>query len=155
MFKGDGWPTDCCGVQGGCCCKEDHEALLIISASTKRHHTSYSTECYYIYCCKAISPVFTVSLAKQRVPDAWSHANVTPVFKKGDILVNSTVWHNCSPCNKQNYQRKRHSTASCQRCLSNLLTYLEEITQLVDECNCVDVVSTHQDSAKAFEKVPH
>ena len=42
---------------------------------------------------------------------------------------------------------------SRRSCLTNLLEYLEELTRLVDEGNCVDVV--YLDFAKAFDKVPH
>ena len=37
--------------------------------------------------------------------------------------------------------------------LSNLLEYLEDLTKLVDDGHCVDII--YLDFAKAFDKVPH
>ena len=121
---------------------------------------------------KPLALLFAASLAEGRVPDDWRHANVTPVFKKGakssvgnyrpisltsiickifeSILRDGITAHLAT---NNVIKASQHGFMSKRSCLSNLLTYLEEITRLVDEGNCVDVV--YLDFAKAFDKVPH
>ena len=47
----------------------------------------------------------------------------------------------------------QHGFMSKRSCLTNLLEYLEDLTKLIDEGNCVDII--YLDFAKAFDKVPH
>ena len=47
----------------------------------------------------------------------------------------------------------QHGFRSGRSCLSNLLEFLDKVTQAFDEANNVDVI--YLDFAKAFDKVPH
>ena len=47
----------------------------------------------------------------------------------------------------------QHGFRSGRSCLSNLLEFLDKVTQAIDEGNNVDVI--YLDFAKAFDKVPH
>ena len=47
----------------------------------------------------------------------------------------------------------QHGFCVGKSCLSNLLTFLEKATKLLDNGLCLDVI--YLDLAKAFDKVPH
>ena len=116
--------------------------------------------------------LFKQSLADGVVPSDWRQANVTPIFKKGaksnvgnyrpisltsiickimESLLRDGITAHLHAHNVIN--ASQHGFMSKRSCVSNLLQYLETITKLVDEGNCVDVI--YLDFAKAFDKVPH
>ena len=42
--------------------------------------------------------LFQASLHQQSIPDIWKHANVTPIYKKGDKIDPSNYWRVCLTC---------------------------------------------------------
>jgi len=116
--------------------------------------------------------LFRKSLDEASVPDDWKCANVCPIFKKGNrnlpenfrpvsltsqickifeaVIRDTVVQHlesNCLINGSQHGFRKGYS------CLTNILTFLDKVTGLVDTGSPVDAVFL--DFAKAFDKVPH
>ena len=107
-----------------------------------------------------------------QVPADWREANVTPIFKKGDksdpgnyrpisltsqvckilesIIRESIVDH----LNAQSLLlQSQHGFTKGKSCLTNLLSFLEDVTSAIDEGKPVDVI--YLDFSKAFDKVPH
>ena len=116
--------------------------------------------------------LFKQSLAESCVPDDWRQANVAPVFKKGhrssvgnyrpisltsiicklmESLIRDGIVDHLHA--SDTIRASQHGFMSKRSCLTNLLQYLEDITRLIDEGNCVDAI--YLDFAKAFDKVPH
>ena len=116
--------------------------------------------------------VYTKCLGEGTVPPDWKLANVAPIFKKGSkgsvgnyrpvsltcvlckvmesILRDAIVLH----LDHHNLIRpSQHGFMARKSCLTNLLEYLEELSELVDSGHAVDIV--YLDFAKAFDKVPH
>ena len=115
--------------------------------------------------------IFQKSLAEGAVPDDWRTANVTPIFKKGSksspsnyrpvsltsvpgkvmerVIKESLMLH--LDRNKL-LRHSQHGFVPKKSCTTNLLEYLEKVTQAVDEGKAVDVV--YLDFAKAFDLVP-
>jgi len=106
-----------------------------------------------------------------QVPDDWREANVTPIFKKGEkndpanyrpvsltsicckimesLLKDKIVTH----LNKYDLINKsQHGFMKNKSCTTNLLEFLEIVSQAVDNGEAVDLV--YLDFAKAFDKVP-
>ena len=122
--------------------------------------------------CNPLAYIYRLSIESGEVPQDWKTANVTPIFKKGSkfqagnyrpvsltsvicrtmesIIKDSIIEHlvlNELIFNSQHGFMKRRS------CLTNLLDYLEKLTDLIDQGQCVDII--YLDFAKAFDKVPH
>lgn len=116
--------------------------------------------------------IFERSLRLHQVPADWREANVTPIFKKGDksdpgnyrpisltsqvckilesIIRESIVDH----LNAQSLLlQSQHGFTKGKSCLTNLLSFLEDVTSAIDEGKPVDVI--YLDFSKAFDKVPH
>ena len=106
------------------------------------------------------------------VPKDWKLANVTAIFKKGDKeLANnyrpvSLTSHVCKvfesilrDCivehlNKYNLiNNSQHGFTRKRSCLTNLLEFLEYVSDYVDQGFPIDVI--YLDFQKAFDKVPH
>jgi len=105
------------------------------------------------------------------IPADWKCANVTPVYKKEarikwiirpvslssqickifESIIRDSVVHylevNALILDSQDGFRKGWS------CLSNLLTFLDTVTSMIDSGNNVDVI--FMDFSKAFDRVPH
>ena len=116
--------------------------------------------------------IFNLSLKEGNVPEDWKCANVTPLFKKGSksspgnyrpvsltsvickvmesLLKDFIVSHLNSYSLINDTQ---HGFMSRKSCLTNLLEYLEKLTDLIDQGHAVDVI--YFDFAKAFDKVAH
>ena len=116
--------------------------------------------------------IYTRSLKEGVIPDDWRNANITPVFKSGpatsagnyrpisltsilskiaesiirDAIVSHMALH-------QLIRPSQHGFMARKSCQTNLLEYLEVLTNLVDNGHDVDVL--YLDFSKAFDKVPH
>jgi len=102
----------------------------------------------------------------------WKRANVTPLFKKGSkgnpgnyrpisltsyigkvmesILKDKMFDH---LVNNKLINKSQHGFTPKRSCLTNLLEFLEFVTEAVDRGELVDVI--YLDFQKAFDKVPH
>jgi hypothetical protein len=119
-----------------------------------------------------LAHVFRSSLAEGRVPEDWKKANVTPIHKKGpkaepgnyrpvsltsvsckvmeSILKDKVIAH----LDRHNLQESsQHGFMKGRSCTTNLLEFLELVTEATDKGQSVDVVFL--DFTKAFDKVPH
>ena len=111
--------------------------------------------------------LFKKSLAEGVVPEDWKRANVSPVYKKGNknIAENYRQVSLTSQCRKliesiihdaivqlleanQLLKDSQHGFRTGRLCLTNILVFLDKITEWVDEEEVVDVVFL--DFAKAF-----
>ncbi|KAK4831199.1 hypothetical protein QYF61_016036 [Mycteria americana] len=99
-------------------------------------------------------------------------ANVTPIFKKGrkedpgnyrpvsltlvpgklmeQIILSAITWH---VENNQGIKPNQHGFRKGRSCLTNLISFYDKVTRLVDEGKAVDVV--YLDFSKAFDTVSH
>ena len=120
----------------------------------------------------ALTIIFRKSLDQGEIPDDWRTANVSPIFKKGSrskvsnyrpvsltsqvskiyesILRDAIMEHLVK---NQLLRDSQHGFLRGRSCLSNLLTFLDKVTDCVDKGIDVDVIFL--DLAKAFDKVPH
>ena len=105
------------------------------------------------------------------VPPEWKTANVAPIFKKGSkstpgnyrpvsltcvlckimemVIVDAIVDHLKT---HDLIRRSQHGFMRGRSTMTNLLSYLEELTKIMDEGHSIDVV--YLDFSKAFDKVP-
>ena len=116
--------------------------------------------------------IFKRSLRTSEVPEDWRTANVTPVHKGGSkklvnnyrpISLTSTVCKILESIIKTNVMShlisnslllsSQHGFMGKKSCLTNLLHCMEEVTKVLDDGDCVDVL--YLDFAKAFDKVQH
>ena len=116
--------------------------------------------------------IYRKCLEEKTVPKDWKLANITPIFKKNNksdpgnyrpisltcilckvmegIVRDAIILHLVE--NKL-VNSSQHGFMSGRSCLTNLLEFLETLTDLVDQGHSVDIV--YLDFAKAFDKVPH
>ena len=106
------------------------------------------------------------------VPVDWRLANVTPIFKKGrkddpgsyrPISLTSVFGKVMERINSetimdqlkvnQEIRPSQHRFMNSRSCLTNLISFYDKVTRLVDEGQAVDVV--YLDFSKAFDTVPH
>ncbi|KAK4824064.1 hypothetical protein QYF61_009915 [Mycteria americana] len=106
------------------------------------------------------------------VPEDWQKANVAPVFKKGkkkdpgnyrlvsltlvpgkvmEQLILETIARHMK--DKKLIRKSQHGFTKGKSCLTNLITFYDEMTGLVDQGRAVDVV--YLDISKAFGTVSH
>ena len=123
-----------------------------------------------------ISPPLTIlfrkSMAEGTVPVDWKLANVTPIYKKGKKsdpgnyrpvsltsicgkLMEGHIKREITAHLMENglLRSSQHGFISGRSCTTNLLHFLEILTEAVDTGLAVDVVFL--DFSKAFDKVPH
>ncbi|KAK4814759.1 hypothetical protein QYF61_026736 [Mycteria americana] len=119
------------------------------------------------------------NLAKERevsafgeVPADWRLANVTPIFKKGrkedpgnyrpvsltlvpgklmEQIILSAITRHVE--NNQGIKPSQHGFRKGRSCLTNLISFYDKVTHLVDEGKAVDIV--YLDFSKAFDTVSH
>jgi hypothetical protein len=121
---------------------------------------------------KPLKLLYQKSMETGKVPVDWKKANVTAIYKKGcretagnyrpvsltshvckvleSIIRDSIVNH--LDRNKLIY-KTQHGFVKGRSCLTNLLEFLEDVTEYVDQGSPVDVI--YLDFQKAFDKVPH
>ena len=116
--------------------------------------------------------MFRRSLDYSEIPQDWKCGHVTPIFKKGNkgdlnnyrpVSLTSVVCKVLEKIIKNALSSfidknniigpSQHGFMKGRSCLSNLLEFLEYITEEVDEGKDVDVV--YLDFSKAFDKVSH
>jgi len=119
-----------------------------------------------------VAELFNKSLNSGEVPNEWKLANVTAVFKKGkksspsnyrpisltvqlckvfeSIMRDQIIEH------LERFElikESQHGFVKRKSCLTNLLVFIEEVTNYLDSGYPVDVI--YLDFQKAFDKVPH
>jgi len=119
-----------------------------------------------------LSIIFSKSLCGGVVPMDWKRANVTAVFKGGSKhepsnyrpisltvqackLLETILKHNITKhlCKHGLINDDQHGFVERRSCLTNLLTFLDDVHNTVDKGIPVDVVFL--DFRKAFDRVPH
>ena len=124
------------------------------------------------YLCKPLGIIYRASLDRDEIPADWKDAGVTPLFKKGkrsDAQNYRPVSLTSIPCkiletiikeeiliHLDKYsliKDSQHGFLAGRSCLTNLLEFMEDITEIIDRGNSVDVI--YLDFAKAFDKVSH
>ena len=120
----------------------------------------------------SLTSIFNNSLQQGIVPGDWKTANVTPIFKKGDRnkpgnyrpisltsvvgkLLESIIRDKIVEFLESNNLIKdsQHGFRQKRSCLSNLLTFYNDLFTEYDNSRSLDVV--YLDFQKAFDKVPH
>ncbi|CAL4076678.1 unnamed protein product, partial [Meganyctiphanes norvegica] len=108
--------------------------------------------------CEPLCNIFRDSMQSGETPEDWRRANVTPIFKKGDrndpanyrpVSLTSQVCKVMESIVKERVfdhlksnnllSEEQHGFREGRSCLSNLLTTLEDWTNILDDKDCVDV----------------
>lgn len=121
---------------------------------------------------KPLTAIFKRSLETSNVPEDWHKANVTPIYKKGnrgvpenyrpvsltcicskifETIVRDAIVDHLKAFNL--IKDSQHGFVAGRSCLTNLLVFLEKVTNYVDKGYPVDVI--YLDFSKAFDRVPH
>ncbi|KAK4826198.1 hypothetical protein QYF61_006142 [Mycteria americana] len=121
---------------------------------------------------KPLSIIYQQSWLTGEVPADWRLANVTPIFKKGrkedlgnyrpvsltsvpgklmEQIILSAVTRHVE--DNQGTKPSQHGFRKGRSCLTNLISFYDKVTRLVDEGKAVDVV--YLDFSKAFDTVSH
>ena len=119
-----------------------------------------------------VAELFNKSLLSGEVPADWKLANVTPIYKKGkksgvanyrpvSLTVNvckvfESIMRDKMIEHLERYKLingTQHGFVKNKSCLTNLLVFMEEVTNYIDRGYPVDVI--YLDFQKAFDKVPH
>ncbi|KAK4813551.1 hypothetical protein QYF61_009594 [Mycteria americana] len=121
---------------------------------------------------KPLSIIYQQSWLTGEVPADWRLANVMPIFKKGrkedpgsyrpvsltsvpgklmeQIILSAITQH---VEDNQGIKPSQHGFRKGRSCLTNLISFYDKVTHLVDEGKAVDVV--YLDFSKAFDTVSH
>ncbi|KAK4816200.1 hypothetical protein QYF61_012665 [Mycteria americana] len=121
---------------------------------------------------KPLSIIYQQSWLTGEVPADWRLANVTPIFKKGwkedpgnyrpvslisvpgklmEQIILSAITRQVE--NNQEIKPSQNGFRKGRSCLTNLISFYDKVTRLVDEGEAVDVV--YLDFSKAFDMVSH
>ena len=119
-----------------------------------------------------ISILFNKFMSEGKIPEDWRRANIVPIFKAGsrnkpenfrpasltsqvckmfESLMRDDIVNHLESKGLLNISQ--HGFRKGRSCLTNLLSFLEEMTEKLDAKNSIDVV--YLDFAKAFDKVPY
>ncbi|KAK4826121.1 LOW QUALITY PROTEIN: hypothetical protein QYF61_005273 [Mycteria americana] len=121
---------------------------------------------------KPLSMLYQQSWLSREVPADWRLANATPIYKKGknddpgnyrpvsltsvpgkiteQIILSAIMQH---VQDNQAIRPSQHRFMKGRSCLTNLISFYDKVTHLVDEGKAVDVV--YLDFSKAFDTVSH
>ncbi|KAK4823485.1 LOW QUALITY PROTEIN: hypothetical protein QYF61_002549 [Mycteria americana] len=121
---------------------------------------------------KPLTIIYQQSWLTGEVPADWRLANVTPIYKKGQkedpgnyrpvsltsvpgklmeqIIFSAITGH---VENNQGIKPSQHGFRKGRSCLTNLISFYDKVTRLVDEGKAMDVV--YLDFSKAFDTVSH
>ena len=116
--------------------------------------------------------IFNSSLHQGELPLDWKHANIVPIFKKGDKSIASnyrpilltSIWCKIMEhlIHTHLYQHlesldilrdQQHGFRPRRSCESQLITTINNISKLLDSGLQTDIIFL--DLSKAFDKVPH
>ncbi|KAK4823321.1 hypothetical protein QYF61_000923 [Mycteria americana] len=121
---------------------------------------------------KPLSIIYQQSWLTGEVPDDWRLANVTHIYKKGkkedpgnyrpvsltlepgkimELFILSALNRHVQA--KQEIRPRQHGFMKGRSCLTNLISFYDQVTCLVDEGKAVDVI--YLDFSKAFDTVSH
>ncbi|RMC08902.1 hypothetical protein DUI87_13896 [Hirundo rustica rustica] len=121
---------------------------------------------------KPLSIIYQESWLTGEVPGDWKLANVTPVYKKGrkedpgnyrpvsltsvpgkimEQFILSAITQHLQ--DGQGIRPSQHGFTKGRSCLTNLVSFYDQVTRLVDAGRAVDVV--YLDFSKAFDTVSH
>ncbi|RMC09666.1 hypothetical protein DUI87_13452 [Hirundo rustica rustica] len=121
---------------------------------------------------KPLSIIYHQSWLTGEVPDDWKLANVTPIHKKGakedpgnyrpvsltsvpgkimEQFILSVITQNLQ--DGQGIRPSQHGFRRGRSCLTNLISFYDQVTHLVDAGKAVDVV--YLDFSKVFDTVSH
>ncbi|KAK4816911.1 LOW QUALITY PROTEIN: hypothetical protein QYF61_024921 [Mycteria americana] len=121
---------------------------------------------------KPLSTIYQQSWLTGEVPVDWRLANVTPIFEKGrkedpgnyrpvsltsvpgklmEQIILSAITRHVE--NNQGIRPSQHGFRKGRSCFTNLTSFYNKVTHLVDEGKAVDVV--YLDFSKAFDMVSH
>ena len=121
---------------------------------------------------KPLQIIFEKSLSEGKTPKIWKNANVTAIFKKGEKskaenyrpisltsvpgklmerLVRNAIVDHMTENNL--FSTSQHGFISGKSCITQLLEFMEDITESIDNGKDVDIV--YLDFSKAFDKVAH
>ncbi|KAK4815376.1 hypothetical protein QYF61_001364 [Mycteria americana] len=121
---------------------------------------------------KPLSIIYQQSWLTGEVPADWRLANVMPIFKKGqkedvgnyrpvsltsvpgklmEQITLSAITRHVE--NNQGIKPSQHGFRKGRSCLTNLMSFYDKVTRLVDKGKAVDVV--YLDVSKAFDTVSH
>jgi len=105
---------------------------------------------------KPLSIVYQQCWLTGEVPDDWKIVNVTPIYKKGqkeDPGNYRTVSLTSVPGKIMEWFILSALTGHVRSRLTNLISFYDQVTHLVDEGKTVDII--YPDFSKAFDTVPH
>ncbi|GAB0203070.1 mitochondrial enolase superfamily member 1 [Grus japonensis] len=121
---------------------------------------------------KPLSIIYQQSWLTGKVPVDWRLANVTPIYKKGrkddsgnyrpvsltlvpgkvmEQTILSAIMEHIQ--DNQMIRPSQHGHVKSRSCLTNLISFCDKVTCLVDEGKALDVV--YLDFSKAFDTVSH
>ena len=122
--------------------------------------------------CVPLAIIFRKSMDEGLVFQEWKLANITPLFKRGaksQVQNYRPISLTSVPCKMleslikdelvehlENYsiiKHTQHGFVKGRSCLTNLIEYLEYVSEELDKGNPVDSIML--DFSKAFDKVPH